>query len=652
MSNPNETAALIEDNVFREAERLIRSNVLPLSATAGFVLENNGNNVDFDNAFRDAVDLYNVLIALPEYSRYQVNELAQFAATDAFQAYAYQVALNSPNLLRGISREDEDLLREILNRVSSTLNQRQQHDNRQYSNASRRDVYGGGGGIQRSQYPTGSGGHRPQRQSYHQQQRPRNNGVSSSPQRSSGNGRYGQPARGNNIGRSGGGLGQMRQYEERDQQQRYERQQPTQNVRQPGQPDNVINIHRQPDLRQTQPVEQPQATTMTVIQTHHHRPKYGIDQVRIAPILYDQDQHIPLYKLQRDANNKVTCVDEIILSKDSEDGKKILGGNMEGHADYLFVPRQGEDKSTDISGIARSRSVFSKLAEEAAAFKELEDQLIKEGNGIFKAKEGAKFPDVFTKRVVNVDQQIYGQYSNNIERMFRAVEYVNQRIAPINPDINYDDLVIAANSRDILPFTVEYADDVKAIDRLVDHFKAHRNVGTCLDIMKKLEVILPTREWNTMNDLATEMVSNIGVVEFGLPEGIQNFVDQVQKYINLVDTHFTRVNAELLAARIYSGFQCIFNPVKLSGRYTFNLDYRIVMLPLLSNDLTLSTSIPTQKSAIVSEVVMPGLHKALTKQLEECTSTTLGLLLYTRDAHAIEVRRSPLGGEILIHILN
>lgn len=651
MSNQNEMAAVLENNVFGEAGRLLRDRVLPLSATAGFVLENNGNNVDFDNVFRDAVDLYNVLLNVPEYSRYQLDEIAQIAATDAFQAYAYQVALNSPNLLQGVSREDEALLSEILNRVNTTLNQRNQRDNRQYSNTARRDAYGSGG-VQRSNYPTGSGGYRTQ-QRQPQQQRPRNNGVSSAPQRNTGNGRYGQPARGSNIGRGAGGFGQMRQYEERDQQQqqqRYERQQPP--PRQPGQPDNVINIHRQPDLRQSQPVEQPQVSVMSVIQTHHHRPKYGIDQVRIAPILYDQDQHIPLYKLQRDANNNVTCVDEIILSKDSEDGKKILGGSMEGHADYLFIPRQGDDKSTDVTGAKRSRSVFGKLADEAAAFKELEDQLTKEGNGIFKAKEGAKFPEVFTKRVVNIEHQIYGQYSNNVERMFRAVEYVNQRIAPINPDINYDDLVIAANSRDILPFTVEYADDVKAIDRLVDHFKAHRNVGTCLEIMKKLEVILPTREWNTVNDLATEMVSNIGLVEFGLPEGITNFVDQVQKYISLVDAHFSRANAELLAARIYSGFQCIFNPVKLSERYTFNLDYRIVMLPLLSNDLTLSTSIPTQKTAIVSEVVMPELHKALAKQLDECTSTTLGLLLYTRDAHAIEVHRSPLGGEILIHLLN
>lgn len=644
MNNQNEMASIIENNVFSEAERLIRDRVLPLSATAGFVLENNGSNADFDNVYRDAIELYNALVNSPEYTRYQLTELAQFAATDAFQAYAYQVALGSPNLLHGVSREDEALLGEILNRVNMIMsnNQRPQRHSGQYG---QQRPYSNG--TRREEYPTGNRGMQRQYQNQRHYSQPRNNAVHSSHGRPTANSRYGQPASGSNIGRSGGGFGQVAGMQHR---QPEPQQQPPQ---QQGRPTNVINIHRQPDLGR-QPAkapEPPPMQKMTVVQTRHHRPSYGIGSLSIAPILYDQEVHIPLYTLEREGTGAPKCTGEIIIEKDSDDGKKILGGNMEGHVDYLFVPRAGENKSTDLSGKARATSALSKLIGDTASFRELNEQLEKDSNNVFKAKDGAVFPEIFKKRLIELDETLYGNYSNDAERMFRTVEYVNQRIAPINPDVDYDQLVVAGTTRDLLPFVVNYPSDVQAIDRLLDYFRAHQNPATCLEVMRKLEIILPTREWNTINDLATKVVSDVGIVEFGLPEGITNFTDQVQKYIKLVDTHFGRANAELISQRIYDVFKAVFNPIKVGGtQYTFNLDYRVVLLPLLSNDLNYSTSIPDQRTAIVSSAVMPDLHAALSKQLDMCADTTLGLLLYTRDAHAIQVHRSPLGGEILINL--
>lgn len=651
---------IIENTIFDEANRFI-NGILPLADTAKAVLYNNGNNADFDYVISDAIKLFNAMQAFGTMRNRPEQEVAFTAASDALQAFGYARALQNQSLFRGVAPQDEDLLIDISNRVNDLIARHEQrsNQNQRYSNGGHRHQYGHS--PRQENYPTGNGSR--EQYSRHQQsrhQQPRHNGVSSGERNFNHNSRYGQPASGSNIGRSGGGFGQMRQYEQQDQvrQETQSRRPPTQQA----EPSNVINIQRQPDLRQQQ-TPPPQAplsddwTNLTVVQTPHHRPEFSPDIGRVAPTLYDSELHLPLYtiKRKRDPNTGadiIQYVDDIIISKSSEDAKKIMDNKMNEHKDYLFVPRNGDDKVTDITGQKRGLSAYAKLGDESEPFERIDEQITKLENGAFKAKDGATLPEAFTKRVIEVNDVLYGTFSNNAERLFRAVDHVNKRIAPINPDTNYDDLVIAATVRDLLPFTVVYKEDVTAIERLNDYLKSHRNVATCVQTMKKLESILPTREWNTLHDLVTEMVSTIGVVEYALPEGIANFVDEVQKYINLVDQHFGRANAESIATRIYDGFNTIFNPQKIGEQITFNLDYRVVLLPLTSNDLTLSTTINQQKVGIVSEAVMPELHAALTKQLSQCDDTIISLMLYTRDAHAIEVRRTTIGNAILLNVLN
>lgn len=607
------------------------------------IMTNGGNNDLYTVTQDTAGKLFQVAAARDTQTELPV--LAEIAGTEAFQFAAAHLILTIPDLKNDMLREYPDDYDDLILLYNNVLADFEEHAQK----FGRREP--------RVQQRHQGYGQRPQRTGYSSQQRhqarpaPRNNGVSSHQhQARPSNSRFGAPATstGANIGTTGGGMSQLqrvRALREGAQQQQQQQPDPRVNNQRYGNVENVINITRQPDL--SEPTPAPAADEVnSVIQTERYRPTYRPTDGRVAPTLYDKRKHIPLYVIR---NRKVT--DEVILSKDSNEGKQILElvaqNKMEKHNEFLYVPRKGLDKETPNDCDGRVRDTLVKLAGDQVPFEEIESQLLKENNTIT-AKPDAKLPEAFSKKNVEVVEVQVGPYSSPTDRLFRLVDHVNGHLAALNPDQNYDNLVITGIVRDILPFAVSHPEDIETLNKLASYLSTRKNIPTCVSTMRRLESLLPAREWNVINDLMTEVTNEVGLVDFALDGPITNFTDEVQMYVSLCDQHYGRQNSELFAARIVEKFVAALQMEDSEVGKTFSQLHQIIILPIDSNDLNLASTTPNLNVGLVSKAAMPELYAGLERQLNLCGSNILTLTMYTRDGTAIEIRRTPIGDAILL----
>ncbi len=631
----------ITDGLTSEANRLMNTNPATMAAYDQLMYQN-GNNAVFDESVARAAQLYTV--TMEDDQTTPLAEIAFASGRDAFQWLAAYLMNHDNRILNSMTQNDADNLYTLYSNANRDLATYQQRHVRHQPQ--QRSGYGG------NPRPRTSYGSNPR--PANRQMQPRNNGIPSnhsySNTRPPANNRYGAPATGANIGRSGGGFSQLqrlRQAGETLAENTNNSPPPRQGV------ENVINITRQPNLAEEVkvPVEEV-SEEATVLQVEKYRPEYRPSNNRVAPTLYDLRKHIPLYKVRLKRGVFSEVVDEIIIAKDSNEGKIIMekAKNVPDHESYLYLPRRGENKDTNLNGDQQTRSALGKLAGDQVPFEVINEQLVKSNNTI-EAKEGAKLPAVFTQKAVEVTDIAYGTMSNTTERLFRLVDHVNKHLAPLNPDQSYSNLVVFGTVRDILPFNITHPEDVATLQKLMTYMESHKNVASCVQTMRRLEQMLPPREWNVLNDAATAAINTVGVVDFALPEPISNFTDEVQTYVSLVDQHYGRDNGEKFAGRIVEKFLAAINLLVTQNQATFVQDYRVVILPIETNDLSIASTTQNLNVGLVSQSVLPDLYYGLDRQLNLCESTILSLVVYTRDGTALEVRRTPVGDSILLSLI-
>lgn len=634
----------IKNGIIDEADRLVNAN-----EAAGIaydqVMSDNMRGAMFEDCVQRAAQLY---IVTTDAERYDMNfeDVAYQCGCDAFQfvvAFIMDDSQGNDAIQRTITNDQRDGLYKLLDNVNADLKRYQNNYARQMGGGSRPRNGGNGYGSRPRQ------GNRPSRYD----ERPRSNGVPSGPRRYGNS--SGGTATGANIGRTGGGLGplsQLRQTLQRpQQQQQYDEEAPVRHMRHAAPSNNIRMGQSAASLRtqRSEPVPQQQVNQVNReirIQKDDRRLDYGPTTGVIAPTLYDGRKHIPICAIE----NGVT-ITERIIGRNTIEGEEVTSKLHKPHDEYLFVPRNGPNKNSNEDADTSMSSLEERLSGQQVQFEELESIITVEKDGTLTANKDAKLPESFNKRIIEIDEAQYGELASHTDHMYRIVNHVNKWLTALNPDVDYSKLVVAGKTIDTFPFSISIGEDVDRILKMLDLVKNRRNIATCLQVVVALNEMLSPRNWTLINDILTEMVNKIGIIDFALPEAIHSFSDDITQYGSLVSQFFGNETYAKFNDCVVDGFLAALVPhIGNDGALTFTQSNRVILLQVPACDLNFNSVTPHMKTGVVSESVFPELHRGLKHRLDHCDNDH-SLVMFTRDGVALEIRHSPIGDSITLTLV-
>lgn len=393
-------------------------------------------------------------------------------------------------------------------------------------------------------------------------------------------------------------------------------------------------------------VEQPQSAVgdvryLPLLDIYQH--PFDAAGKKAWPTIFHADTQLPLYLATDNGTNVPDIVEDVVLELTSPEAIKLKNLPIPDHSTHLLFRRRNP------SGYQGDPSNMHDFENRLKATKDESLQqvyaLLEQEGDVFKAKEGAKLPTAFSRKMVVVPDAI--DASGFKDKVWAMISFIDQRVRAIDSSVTCEDYLAMATIEIDADSIIAFDDEAQLehFEEIIQCMRMAKNYRGLAECMVDLANILPRRIWNVINDDLTSYILEVLEVEFALENpSIDSFTASINMLVDALEGEFGRAVGELFSDTVT---KLIANCMQFT-REPGTLNYRhyrmetVVMLPLVAEDVDYALALGSG-IGMVSKELMPGLHAGLTRVLKYATKNkSRRINLITQDGASVSVHSSPL----------